>query len=452
MNKKYLIIVCGMLLASTGSVLAQKSKIREANRAYETAMENVVKINATSSDPLALNDKSVTEQLMKAKAAAEAATTNEETASNADAWFAKGQILVEMSRVPEFKSQRNYVAGLEALEKAIALNPKVLSRDGIENALFNIGIFGLNNVGEEMNKEEYDKMIQTADVAQKALTIGDGKLFKSNKANVDTLAITAEYYKGFGHYLKKDFSKAIEILEKNLKTSIGQSNSDAYRILAFAYSEAKNPTKQIQTIETAKAKFPGNKDIEIDELNYYIAQDKQNELVGRFESLVAKEPNNAQYIHNLGVLYRNMGMEKEGVFGADAEQWHNKAEEQLKKAVSLEPNNAAFNFNLSSLYVVKADLVGSNMNKLGTSKADNAKYDELLKVRTSLLQSAIAPLLILEKNLDPKIKSGKISNEERGYLFEGLQTLGRLYGATDDATNAKKYRDKLRSYEDGNFN
>jgi hypothetical protein len=102
--------------------------------------------------------------------------------------------------------------------------------------------------------------------------------------------------------------------------------------------------------------------------------------------------------------------------------------------------------------VVKADLVGSQMNKLGNTKADNAKYDELLKVRTGLLQQGIAPLLVVEKVLDPKIKSGKITNDERGYLLESLQTLGRLYGAVDDAASSKKYKEKLRNYEDGIFN
>jgi tetratricopeptide (TPR) repeat protein len=452
MNKKSLIVVCGLLLASGTSTFAQKAKIREANRHFETATEQVIVVSATNSGPTAFNDKSIVDPLLKAKAAIEAATTNEETANNADAWFAKGQIFVEMARIPDFKKERHYVEGFQAFEKAYALNPKVLSKEGIETALFNVGIFGLNNISEELANEDYDKMIQTADVAHKALTMGDGKLFKNNKATVDTLSATAEYYKGFGYYLKKDYTKAIEILEKNLKAPAAQSNSDAYRILAFAYGETKNTEKQLQTIENAKAKFPGNKDIEIDELNYYIAQNKQGELVGRFEALVAKEPNNAQYVHNLGVLYRNMGMEKDGAFPADAASWHDKAEAQLKKAVSLEPNNVPFNFNLSNLYVVKADLVGSQMNKLGNTKADNAKYDELLKVRTGLLQQGIAPLLVVEKVLDPKIKSGKITNDERGYLLESLQTLGRLYGAVDDAASSKKYKEKLRNYEDGIFN
>src|SRR5690606_34152543 len=130
--------------------------------------------------------------------------------------------------------------------------------------------------------------------------------FKDRK-EVDTLLADINYYEGFGYYSKKDYPKAISVLEEALKNPVTQSKVDPYRILAFSYGEVKNHAQQIATIEAAKKKFPANKDLEADELNYFISQGKETELINKFEGAVAKEPNNGLYVNNLAVLYRNMG-------------------------------------------------------------------------------------------------------------------------------------------------
>lgn len=448
MNKKLLIVVGGLLLASA-TTFAQKSKIKEANKAFEKASEQIIIANGTSNgDPQAYNANEITEPLLKAKAAADEAVANAETANNADAWFAKGVTYIELSRVPKFADKKYYNEGMEALKKAFSINPKIVSKDGAENSIFNAGIFAFNGALAELNDNNYDELFKALTTAKDAFNFNDRKLFKDRKAVVDTLLADINYYEGFGHYSKKDYPKAISILEEAMKNPITQAKVDPYRILAFSYGEAKNPEKQIATIEAAKKKFPNNKDLEADELNYFITQGKETELISKFESAVAKEPNNALYINNLGVLYRNMGMEKNGKFADNASEWHQKAEEQMKKALELEPNNAIFNFNLSTIYVIKGDYVGNKMNALGTSKADNQKYDEMVKIRKGYLDQAVSSLAKMESILDPKLKNKTINAEEKGYLFEGVQTMGRIYAQVNNVEKAREYREKLKNYQD----
>ena len=447
MNKKLLIVVGGLLLAST-TTFAQKSKIKEANKAFDQASEQIIIANASSKgDPEAYNADAITAPLLKAKAAADEAVANAETANNADAWFAKGVTYVELSRVPKFADKKYYNEGIEALKKAFSINPKVLNKEGAENSIFNAGIFAFNGALGSLNDDNYDELFRSLTTARDAFSFNDRKLFKDRK-EVDTLLADINYYEGFGYYSKKDYPKAISILEDALKNPVTQAKVDPYRILAFSYGEIKNPEKQIATIEAAKKKFPNNKDLEADELNYFISQGKETELISKFESAVAKAPGNALYVNNLAVLYRNMGMEKNGKFADDAAEWHKKAEETMKKALELEPNNAVYNFNLSTIYIIKGDYVANKMNALTNSKADNQKYDEMVKIRKGYLDQAVVALNKMETILEPKLKNKSINTEEKGYLLEGVQTLARIYAQVNDVEKAKAYRTKLKDYEE----
>lgn len=451
MNKKTLLVACGLLMAASTVTFAQKSKIREANKSYETAMGLIALKTAGGASAQELNDPTIIAPLEKALAAANEATTNAETAGNADAWFAKGAVLVEMSKVPHFNDKKPYLEGMEALKKAYELSPKVTRKEGFEDILFNAAIFSFNGGISEINNEKYDDMVRSMRNVRTALAFDDNKLNKGRQAAKDTMLADADYYVGYGYYLKKDFDNAKKELETSLKNPITQTKADAYRVLAFAYGEAKEYDKQIATIEEAKKKFPRNKDLDADELNYYIAQNKTAELVTKFEDAVNREPNNALYLNNLGILYRNMGMSKDDVFPADASEWHKKAETQMRKAIEIEPNNAIYQYNLSTVEVIKADLVGNQMGKLGTTKADNQKYDQLEVLRADIIKQAIATLTKVEGILEPKLLGKKINAEEKGYYFEALQTLGRLYGAVNMPAKRTEYKNKLEDYEQKYF-
>lgn len=446
MTKKSMILAAGMLLVGATGAFAQKSKIREANKAYDNALNQITIQSATNGSPAELSKPEIIASLDKALEAANAAIAHPETANNADAWFAKGAILVEMSRLAHYADKKPYMEALAAFKKAHELNAKVVKKPGFENALFNTAIFSFNGGISDINAQNYDGLIAAMRNAKGALTFDNNSLLSSQPSK-DTLIAQAEYYTAYGYYLKQDYQNAKKEMEQAIKNPINAANVDAYRILAFSYGETKDFDKQIAIIEAAKKKFPANKDLDADELNYYISQNKTSELLSKFEQAVQREPNNATYVSNLGVLYRNMGMSKDGKFPSDAASWQEKAEAQMKKALELEPNNGIYIYNLASLKLIQADYIAQQMNALGNSKADNIKYDELDKTRIGILKDALASLNKMEALLEPKLLSGKISQEEKGYYFEGLQTLGRVYGALNDVQKAKQYKEKLGDYE-----
>jgi hypothetical protein len=87
------------------------------------------------------------------------------------------------------------------------------------------------------------------------------------------------------------------------------------------------------------------------------------------------------------------------------------------------------------------------MNKLGSTKADNAKYDGLFNLRNSYLKESLTPFTAVERILEPKQKSSSISPDEKGYLLEALQAMGKIHAALNDPAKSAEYKAKLKSYE-----
>lgn len=439
MNKKQFVTLGLLLAVASGTTYAQKAKIKEANNAYDKA-----------TIALASNNKAEAEaQLNKAKAAADEAVANAETSGNASAWMAKAITYIGMSQLPAFQDQRPYKTGFEAFEKAVSLDAKIENKtDGIDAVVKNAGIFSFNDGISEFNRSNYDAAIAAFDVTKKAFGYKNGVYIKGdNKAAYDTVLAQANMYSAYSSYYQKKYDEALPKLEAAMANPITTGTVDLYRVAAMSYGEQKNAAKQLATIEAAKKKFPGNKDIAADELNYYVAQGQQELLVKKFEEAVAQDPSNPQYISNLGVLYLNMATGKDGKAPANAEDMFKKAEAQMRKAIELDANNPVYQYQLGNMFVQKSDYIANQMNALTTSKADNAKYEGLSKLRTSYLKESLTPFGAVEKILEPKQKSNSISTDEKGYMLESFQAMGKIYAALNDPAKSAEYKAKVKSYE-----
>ncbi|RQO29756.1 hypothetical protein DBR32_14315 [Taibaiella sp. KBW10] len=437
MNKKHIVTLGLLLAASAGSTYAQKSKIKEANNAYDKAREALILGNKPEAEKL----------LLKAKAAADEAVANAETATNAGAWMAKAVTYISLSQIESYQAGKTYKTGYEAFQKAITLDPKIEGKtDGIDNVLQNAGIFAFNDGINDFNKSNYDAAISAFDIVKGSFGHKNGEYIKANKA-FDTVLAQSNMYSAYSSYYSKKYDEAIPKLEAAIANPITTSSVDIYRVAAMSYGEQKNTAKQLALIESAKKKFPGNKDIAADELNYYVVQGKEDLLTKKFEEAVVQDPNNAQFVSNLGILYRNMAMGKEGKVPENAEELYKKSETSLKKAVQLESGNAIYQYQLGNMFVQKADYIATKMNALGSTKADNLKYDGFVTLRNSYLKEALAPFEAAERILEPKQKENKISTEEKGYFLETLQAVGKIHAALNNPEKSAEYKTKLKTYE-----
>jgi len=189
-----------------------------------------------------------------------------------------------------------------------------------------------------------------------------GKIDTSNLYNASLMAVQA-----------KDSDKAIELFTRLIE--LDSSNGDYHISLIKQYSIQENKASRFKAIKDGRAKAPNHTGLIFEEVNYYLAENNNEELLISLESAIIAAPDN-KILHfakgsALGTLKR-----------------FEEAEKAYLAAISLDPDYFdAFN-NLGSLYLDQAAPLVDKMNNLGLSQADQKKYNSLKKQRNALYSLA----------------------------------------------------------------
>ena len=203
------------------------------------------------------------------------------------------------------------------------------------------------------------------------------------------------------------------------KSSIGEMAKN----IAIIYIEKGENEKAIQAIEEAKAEDPNNFDLLVAESNvrYKLGQlDKYKELVSEAIEL---QPDNVDLHFNLGVI------------AAEAKDYE-EAKMRYNKAIELDPTYVNAQMNMGALILDQEQNLIDAMNDLGTSAADDKKYEELKGQRRQLYLDAV-PYLQSALNLDTE-------------NIAAARTLMNIYSALDDTENFELMKAKVESIESGN--
>jgi len=124
----------------------------------------------------------------------------------------------------------------------------------------------------------------------------------------DTLA---PLYTAIGAQQIKDNATAKTQLEKYVTN--GGKDASIYGSLAMLYRNDKEIDKALAVLDKGIAMAPTNKDLSNERINLMLASNRMDEAIAGMKQLVEKEPNNAQNIANLAIMYdngaRNLGDE-----------------------------------------------------------------------------------------------------------------------------------------------
>jgi len=143
--------------------------------------------------------------------------------------------------------------------------------------------------------------------------------------------------------------------------------------IALIYQQLGNNDKALEAYTDARAENPEDVNLVLGEANlYYTMGDK-----GKFKELMSEAsnmaPDNPDLLYNIGVINMEQG-------NLEA------ARDAYKKALSVDPGYINALLNLSTTYINEGNGLIDEMNALGTSKADIAKYDELKDKKDSLFK------------------------------------------------------------------
>tara|TARA_E500000178_G_scaffold28267_1_gene25871 strand:+ start:4162 stop:5394 length:1233 start_codon:yes stop_codon:yes gene_type:complete len=174
--------------------------------------------------------------------------------------------------------------------------------------------------------------------------------------------------------------------------------------IALIYKELEQNDKALAAIEAARASNPDDVGLIITAANIYFELDNKEAFKLAMAEAIEKEPNNAVLYYNLGVVSVELG-EKEA------------AVSYYEKSIELDPSNENSYLNLVALILDGEQNIVNEMNNLGTSRADNLRYDELKNLREDLYKQCV-PIL---KDLIA------INNN-----IEAIRTLMNIYGTLGD--------------------
>lgn len=183
-------------------------------------------------------------------------------------------------------------------------------------------------------------------------------------------------------------------------------------IALILISDGKVDEAKAAVAEARKAN-PEDNSLIITEANLYI-NDTENYKRLVNEAL-AKDPNNAELVFNLGVVSAGANKLEE-------------AEGYYKKALAIDPNYVNAYLNLSELKLRADEKFVAEMNKLGTSDKDNKRY-EVIKADRDKNFKSVLPYLEKAVELEPKNEAAR-------------KTLISVYSALEMTDKAKALKAK----------
>lgn len=190
--------------------------------------------------------------------------------------------------------------------------------------------------------------------------------------------------------------------------------------IALIYVQQGKNDMAFDAIKEAREVNPTDVGLILTEADLYIKLGDRTRFAELMEEAIAQDPNNALLYFNLGVINADQGNRDE-------------ARSYYERTIELDPNYEATYLNLAALILDGESAIVDQMNALGTSRADNIKYDKLKAQREDLFLEAVP---VLEKliAINPS-------------HTEALTTLKNIYGTIGDTANFMKTKGILENLE-----
>ena len=182
--------------------------------------------------------------------------------------------------------------------------------------------------------------------------------------------------------------------------------------IALIHAQLGDDDKAMAAVREARLSNPSDLNLILTEANIYIELGEKEKFQSLMSEAIAQDPNNSNLYYNLAVVTSDLG-EKDAARG------------YYEKAIEINPDYENAYLNLVALILEGEQTIVEQMNSLGTSAADNAKYDALKLDRENLYKECVPILRSL-------IQIGE--NED------AIKTLINIYGTLGDNEGYKEMK------------
>jgi len=188
--------------------------------------------------------------------------------------------------------------------------------------------------------------------------------------------------------------------------------------IAFIYVNLGKTEEALKAIKLARDQNPTDVNIILTEANLQYKLGNKDEYKLLIEKAIDLDPTNVDLFYNLGVLSAEAG-------------YNDKAKEYYDKVIEMDPTYTNAHTNIAALILGEEQGLIEEMNGLGTSAADNKRYDELKAERKELYKTAIP---YLEAVLEVDSENLEVS-----------KTLMNIYSAIAETEKYKKMKAKVEA-------
>ena len=182
--------------------------------------------------------------------------------------------------------------------------------------------------------------------------------------------------------------------------------------IALIYAQLGDDDKAMLAVQEARQSNPNDINLILTEANIYIQLGEKVKFQELMNEAISQDPNNPGLFYNLAVVTSDLDDKKS-------------AREYYERAIEIDPNYQNAYLNLVALILEGEQKIVEEMNSLGTSRKDNARYD-ILKLEREELYKECVP--ILKKLIE-------IEKDE-----DAIKTLMNIYGTLGDNEGFKEMK------------
>ncbi len=415
--KNRLLLVAALTFTMVG--FAQKNEIKTAEKALKSGDATAAKtaIEAASGTIAAADEKTQAQYYFtRGKIYSDLAKKGDNDAFEKSAnSFKKVIEIEEASGKQKYSSETNqYMAALTAdlVNSAVSDNSNNKFKEAAEKLymsytlspkdtsyLYYAAGSAVNGGHYEMALDYYNKLQEVgydgSGVVYKATNAASGEVEEMDKVQRDLMVKSGTYTNPVD---EKTPSKKAEIVKNT----------------ALIYTQLGQDEKALEAYQAARKNDPEDVNLILNEANLYFNQGNKDKFKELMAQAIALAPDNPDLHYNVGVI----SMEQDN---------YEDARVSYKKAIELDPKYTNAYLNLSTTYVNEGNNLIDEMNSLGNSRADIAKYDELKEKKDSLFKQGADVLEDALKN-----------NPGNENIMTQLKNIYGAMGDTENFTRIKK--------------
>lgn len=417
--KTKIFILAAMSFTMVG--LAQKSELKAAEKALKggdamaakTALEGV-------SGMISGADAKVQSQyyFLRGKAYAELAKKGDDTAFDESVSSFRKVVDIEeksgKSKYTDETNQRMAAITADLVNSAVEDNSNKKFKEAAEKLYLSYKLSPKDTsylyyaASSAVNGAHYEQALTYYNELQEVGYDGSGIVYKAT--NVETGEVE-EMEK-----LQRDLMVKSGTYKDPIDEKSPSKTAEIVKNTALIYGQLGQDDKAIEAYQKAREGNPDDVDLVLQEANLHYKLGDKDKFKTLMAEAAAMAPENADLHYNIGVINMEQGNIAE-------------ARTAYRKALEINPGYTNAQLNLSTTFVNEGNGLIDEMNSLGNSKKDIARYDEMKQQKDDLF---VQGATVLEEAL-------KMNPDNQGILTQ----LKNIYGAMGDNENFMRLKKLL---------